>query len=141
MNFCFLFSAAVNGNEDEREFEKNLGEWQCRLNYLTPKEQISHSFGYCFKEPSNYCRQHSVSMNGCKRYKNMGLYCCLMQYAEHTQNTTSLLPAWMSKEKFLRITSPRQRHNNIFDFFAVDIIAANIQSAEEMAAFLAIVSH
>jgi len=132
---CFLLVCCC---EQDEEYYNKMETWGCHLNYGASKKQLSHSFGYCFKEPSVYCRNHAVAMNGCKQYKNMGLYCCLMQDIKKAVGEY-LLPSWINKEHFLYITSIENRPSRMFLFFAMDITIGEITSPEEMSAFLAIV--
>lgn len=116
---------------------ENFHHWTCQLNYHVPRE-FEFSFGFCFKEPSKYCRQHTIAMNGCKKHKNMGLFCCVMENVE--ENRIYKIPPWFSRSMFVYITSPIERMQRMFEFFASDITHGNITSPEEMAAFLSIVS-
>ena len=141
---CFIHNAAFEivfvGAEPDPVYENNMAAWQCQLPYGTSRLHISSSFAHCFKDPTKYCRQHSVSMNGCKHHKNMGLYCCSMQTISYQimQHDHSL-PDWMTKEQFLEITSGNARPAQMFVFFAMDIKVGEITSAEEMSAFLSLV--
>ncbi|XP_066911209.1 uncharacterized protein [Clytia hemisphaerica] len=135
---CF----SLNGEEKDMEYESKMAQWKCKLSYGTSRPHVSASFAHCFKHPSQYCRQHAVSMNGCKQYKNMGLYCCSMQTIDKKltrkfKNYES--PEFMTREQFLSITSNEDRALQMFLFFAMDVKIGNIKSKEEMAAFISLV--
>ena len=135
---AYLVQNVVYGSGDPH-YENNMASWQCKLPYGTNRLHISSSFAHCFKDPSKYCRQHSVSMNACKHHTNMGLYCCSMQTINYKIARDAKLPSWMTKERFLEITSDHGRPSQMFLFFAFDIKIGKIESAEEMAVFLSLV--
>ena len=138
LHILYLVQHVVYGSSDPY-YENNMASWQCKLPYGTRRLHISSSFAHCFKDPSKYCRQHSVSMNACKHHTNMGLYCCSMQTISYKLALNAKLPSWMTKERFLEITSDHGRPSQMFLFFAFDIKVGNIESAEEMAVFLSLV--
>lgn len=137
-NILKIFNLAASSIDDQ--YEDRLHDWTCQLNYRTPKDfnsQHSFSFGFCFKDPSIYCRQHAVTMNGCKKYQNMGLYCCLMEHVENRMN--HLTHPILTKEMFLQMTGDNARSNRMYEFLLMDTQLANITKPEEIAAFLSIV--
>ena len=62
-----------------------------------------------------------------------------MQTISYKLALNAKLPSWMTKERFLEITSDHGRPSQMFLFFAFDIKVGNIESAEEMAVFLSLV--
>ncbi|XP_057292811.1 uncharacterized protein LOC130621523 [Hydractinia symbiolongicarpus] len=128
-------------------YSLNLQSWHCGLNYKTPRDyNLGHKFpfGFCFKDPSQFCFNHAVTMNGCKQYNNMGLYCCIMEnvnekYFHSRKYNRTEVHTWLTKDKFLSITSLFKRNIVMYKFLIMDIAIANIDTKEELAAFLSIV--
>ncbi|XP_057292810.1 uncharacterized protein LOC130621522 isoform X2 [Hydractinia symbiolongicarpus] len=83
-------------------------------------------------------------MNGCKQHSNMGLYCCIMEnvnekYFHSRKYNRTEVHTWLTKDKFLSITSLFKRNIVMYRFLIMDIAIANIDTKEELAAFLSIV--